>query len=331
MKKILITGGAGFLGLEITKQLTELSYVVTSLSRKHNSALDEWGVKTIQCDLSIPAQVQKLDLQAYDAIIHTAALAGVWGKPEVFEKINYEGTKNLFDQAKRQGVKVFLYTSTPSVVFGSEDIVDADESMDYPEIYYTDYARTKARAEKMILSGHDQSIQTLAIRPHLIWGPGDPHLFPRVIAKAKAGQLKYVGNKDNLVDIIYVKNAALAHVLALEKMFKQTDFGGEAYFIGQERPVNLWQFIDEIIELNQVNKIKSTVSYRLAFILGHIFEVIYRIFGIYKNEPPMTRFIALQLAKSHYFSHDKARRDFGYSPRYSIEDALAEYKRSLSS
>jgi nucleoside-diphosphate-sugar epimerase len=324
-KHVLVTGAGGFLGSYIVKELLERGYKVTGLARNVYPELVSLGVEFVKCDLSVKEEVEQLDLGSFDGLIHTAALAGVWGSYQRYETINYLGTIYLYERAKACGLKNIVYTSSPSVVFGEDDIVDGDETLNYPEKYYTHYAKTKAMAEEYILAHSiDDQLNTVSLRPHLIWGPGDPHLIPRVLEKAKKGKLKIVGRGDNLVDIIHVRNAALAHVQALETLFKTDEFNGESYFIGQERPVNLWDFLNSVLALKGLPLITQEVNFNLAFHLGHGFELLFKLVGIERPEPPMTRFVALQLAKSHYFKHDKAKRDFGYEPKVSIEQGLKD-------
>lgn len=332
MKRILITGAGGFLGSHIAKLLSnDNDNKIFNLSRTHHLDLDDLGVETIRCDISKKDQVESVDLSSFDVIFHVAAIAGIWGKQEDFYNVNFIGTKNLVDHAKNSGVKSFIYTSTPSVVFGDSDIEFGDEKLDYPSEYYTDYARTKSLAEKYVKDHSDHEFKSVSLRPHLIWGPGDPHLIPRVIEKARLGKLKMVGEGENLVDIIFVENAARAHVKAWNALEKNPDLSGNAYFIGQERPVKLWEFINTILEKKNIRPVSGYVSFQTAFYIGWLLEILYRIFGIYKPEPPMTRFVALQLAKSHYFSHEKAREEIGYNPEISIEEGLERtFKTSLS-
>jgi nucleoside-diphosphate-sugar epimerase len=328
---VLVTGGGGFLGTAIVKKLLASNYEVTSLSRSRYSHLDEMGVKTIKIDLSDEHSVSSLDLKSFDAIFHVAALAGVWGRFETFHKINFLGTKNLVDKAIADGVEYFIYTSTPSVVFGADDIINGDESISFPKKYYTHYAKTKAMAESYIKELSNDIFKSISIRPHLIWGEGDPHLIPRLRLKAKEGKLRIVGNGENLVDIIHVDNAASAHVNALTSLIQNSSLSGNAYFIGQEKPVNLWDFINQLLAVYKILPIQSYIPFRAAFVLGFILEKFYSLLGIISPEPQMTRFIALQLAKSHYFSHEKAKSDLGYLPTVSIEDGLLMLKEEYES
>jgi len=322
--KVLVTGGGGFLGFWIVKKLLAKNYEVYNYSRNHYSHLEDLGIKTFCGDLN-DREALELALENIDAIFHVAALAGVWGKAQDYMETNFEGTKSLVDLAISKKIKYFIYTSTPSVVFGKDDILGADESLDFPDNYLTAYAHSKSLAEKYVLENTSADFKALAIRPHLIWGPGDPHLFPRLLRKAREGKLKRVGEGENLVDIIYVENAADAHIMAFEKLLEISSLSGNAYFIGQERPVSLWDFINQVLVLDGQEEIESSISFNLAYKIGFIFEMVYKLLGITKPEPPMTRFIATQLAKSHYFSHAKAYNDFQFKPVVTIEEGLKKY------
>lgn len=324
MMRILVTGGGGFLGTYIIQELLKNpTYIVTNFSRHSYSHLEDLGVPTIKGDLKKPADIERALMNGFDAVFHVAALAGVWGRFQDYLDINYHGTKNLLEAAVAHGVKRFVYTSTPSVVFGKDDLMGVDENQPYPKEHLNAYGETKTMAEKLVLqTNNSQTFLTCAIRPHLIWGPGDPHLFPRVIQKGKEGKLKVVGDGENLVDIIYVENAALAHVQAFEHLKPGSPVCGEAYFVGQERPVKLWSFINEILGHMKIEPVMGAIDVTTAYRIGWLMEKTFKLAGIQKPEPPMTRFVALNLGKSHYFSHAKAKRDFGYIPRVSIEEGM---------
>lgn len=322
--RILVTGGGGFLGTFIIKELLKNpSYLVTNFSRHSYAHLEDLGVPTIKGDLRNASDVDYALAQGFDAVFHVAALAGVWGRYDDYFEINFSGTKNILEASKLHGVKKFIYTSTPSVVFNKDDLLGVDENQPYATSFLNAYSETKTLAERLVLDMNDSSsFLTCAIRPHLIWGPGDPHLFPRVIQKGKQGKLRIVGDGENLVDIVFVENAALAHIQAFEHLSPGSAVCGEAYFIGQERPVKLWDFINQVLGQLKIEPVIKTISVSSAYRLGWILEKIFSFLGIKKPEPPMTRFVALNLGKSHYFSHEKARKHFGYVPRVSIEEGL---------
>lgn len=322
--RILVTGGGGFLGTHIIKELLKnSSYIVTNFSRHSYSHLEDMGVPTIKGDIRKREDVEKALSQGFDAIFHVAALAGVWGKYEDYYGINYVGTKNLVEVAQTKGIGRFVYTSTPSVVFNKDDLLGVGEEQPYATEFLNAYSETKTMAEKLVLAANDnQTFLTCAIRPHLIWGPGDPHLFPRVIQKGKEGKLKIVGDGENMVDIVFVENAALAHVQAFEHLKAKSPVCGQAYFVGQERPVKLWGFINQILGFVKVDPVMNSIDVTTAYRIGWLLEKVFKLLGIMKPEPPMTRFVALNLGKSHYFSHEKAKRDFGYYPKVTIEEGL---------
>lgn len=319
--RILVTGGGGFLGSYVIRELLKNpQYIVTNFSRHSYPHLEDLGVPTFRGDLRRVEDVRRVLADGFDAVIHVAALAGVWGDRGEYHSINFLGTKILLEEAKAHGVKKFVYTSSPSVVFGDGDLEGADESLPYPEKHLTAYAETKAMAEKLVLSAGDEKFLTLALRPHLIWGPGDPHLFPRLIQKGREGKLRIIGDGQNLVDIIYVENAARAHVQALEALGPK--ISGRAYFLGQEKPVKLWDFINDVLGYAQVPPVMGQMDEKTAYRIGWVLEKLFGLFGVKKPEPPMTRFVALNLSKSHYFSHERAKEDFGYHPRISTEEGL---------
>jgi nucleoside-diphosphate-sugar epimerase len=215
-----------------------------------------------------------------------------------------------------------VYTSTPSVVFDRSDLSGADETAPYARKYLCYYASSKAVAEQMVLAANSEVLKTCAIRPHLVWGPGDPHLIPRLVERGKRKQLKIVGNGSNLVDISYIDNVADAHFLAAENLNSSATAAGNPYFISQGEPVNLWNWINDLFVRLGIAPVKKKIGFRSAYAVGTFLEGLHLWFSVEK-EPRMTRFLAEQLAKSHWFSIDKARRDLGYTPRVSTNEGLA--------
>ena len=322
--KILVTGGGGFLGTHLIKELLKnKSYLVTNFSRHSYLHLEEMGVPTIKGDLKKSEDIKKAMEEGFDVVFHLAALGGQWGRYDDFLDVNYHGTRWLLEHAKSHGVKRFIYTSTPFVVVGKEDLLGVGEEVPYATNFLTPYAETKSMAEKIVLQMNDhKNFLTCALRPQLMWGPGDPHLFPQIIQKGKEGKLRIVGDGENLVDVLYVENAARAHVQAMEHLAPGSRVCGETYFLGQERPVKLWDFINQVLGYVKVDPVMKIIDVETAYRLGWFFEKTFKLAGIQRPAPPMTRFNAVHLGKSHYFSHAKARRDFGYSPLVSIEEGL---------
>jgi nucleoside-diphosphate-sugar epimerase len=322
--RILVTGGGGFLGTYIVRELLKRShFIVTNFSRNNYSHLEEMGVPTIKGDIRKKDDVHHALKQGFDAIIHVASLCGDWGRHQDFLETNFFGTQNLINAAKENGIKYFVYTSTSSVVLQNDDLLGVDEDFPYPKKFLASFPETKAMAERLVLQSNDnQGFLTSVLRPDFIWGPGDPYFLPSFIHKAKKEKLKIVGDGENLVDCIYVENAAEAHVQLLEAMMSGTRVCGQAYFIGQERPIKLWDFISQILSQLKIKSLADQVDFDSAYRMAWVLEKTFKIAGIQRPHPPLTRFMVCKLGRSHYFSHQRARNDFAYTPKISIEEGL---------
>jgi 2-alkyl-3-oxoalkanoate reductase len=320
---ILMTGAGGFLGFHIAKLLIEAGHQVTNFSRSHHSKLNQLNIKTIQGNLSSLSDIENIFKEhIFDTVIHVAAKVGMWGRFNDFYDVNVLGTENLIKMSKSNNIKRFIFTSSPSVIFGKENLKGVDESQPYPDSYLNFYAETKAMAEKIVINANCDTFFTAALRPHLIYGEDDPNLIPRLIQARKQGRLKQVGSGENLVDVIYVKNAAKAHLQILEKIDHSESIQGQCYFIGQEKPVNLWHFINKLLIAHDQPVVNKNVSFKTAYLIGALIEFALKLANSYKIDPPMTRFMACQLAKDHYFSHNKAIKDFSYEPEISIDKSF---------
>lgn len=315
--KVLVTGGLGFIGSRIVQRLVEQGAQVTTCSRTEHPTPN---AEHRTADLRDPDATQAV-VAGHDVVFHVAAKAGVWGPRREYFDINVQGTRNVIAACHKHGVKTLIYTSTPSVVFSRGGIDGGDESLPYPPEFLTPYAESKALAEQEVLAADNVGgLRTVALRPHLVWGQGDPHLLPRVIARAKAGKLKQVGDGTNRVDITHVNDAADAHLLALRHIERAA---GKAYFISSEA-VQLWPWINGVLKRAGVAPLTSQVSAGTAYKAGAVLEFAWRMLGK-RSEPPMTRFVAENLATSHWFKLDAARRDLNYEPQWTGERALDEY------
>lgn len=324
----MVTGGGGFLGAALVRQLLESGYEVHGFSRNAYSDMISLGATWTTGDLRDSDAVRRA-CQGVDVVFHTAALAGVWGSWDTYHGINTQGTQNVIDACRAEGTKKLVYTSSPSVTFDGGDQEGVDEGVNYPSKFLAHYPHSKALAEQAVLAANGIELVTCALRPHLIWGPGDPHLIPRIIDRARSGRLRRVGDGSNLVDICYVDNAADAHRLAADELFGEAKCAGKAYFISQGEPVNCWDWIDEVLTLAGEEKLQKSISYRSAYAIGAVLESIYKLLRR-TNEPPMTRFVASQLATSHYFNLSAAKNDFAYEPRVSTEVGMQRIAKELS-
>ncbi len=316
----LVTGGGGFLGSAIVRLLREQGQLVRSYSRQCYSHLAELGVEQFQGDLTDLPAIERA-IQGCDIVYHVAAKAGVWGRYREFFAANVTGTKNVLEACRKHRVSRLVYTSSPSVIYQGGDMEGVDESAPYPKRFEAYYPETKAIAEQMVLAANGPRLATIALRPHLIWGPGDPHLAPRLLERARQGKLRRIGRGSNKVDVIHIDNAAHAHVLAGEQLLPGSPIAGKAYFLSQGEPVVLWDFINRILEAANIPPVRKSISFSLAWTVGMVLETIYRLLPL-KGEPPMTRFVARQLATSHWFDISAARRDLGYAPTVSTNIGL---------
>jgi nucleoside-diphosphate-sugar epimerase len=317
----LVTGGNGFVGRYIVEMLIKRGDRVRVVGRSDYPELTALGAQCLRADLSTPEGGVALveAMRGVEVVFHVAAKAGIWGQFDDFYRNNVTATQRVVRAAIRAGVPKLIYTSSPSVAIGTSDLTGVDESTPYPDRYLAPYPQTKALAERFVLSRSE--IATTALRPHLIWGPRDPHIFPRLLARAKAGRLFRIGDGTNMVDVTYVENVAEAHLQAADALNATSPLRGRAYFLGQEHPVNLWEFINEIVVRAGYKPIKRAVPAPVVLQLAGAIEGVYSQLNL-NREPPLTRFMASQMSRSHWFDHSAAQRDFGYGPRISIEEGL---------
>ncbi len=318
--RALVTGAGGFLGQYVAEQLVARGWQVRGLARGAYPELTAQGVEMVAADIRDAAAVADA-CRGMDAVHHVAAVTGIWGPWEHFFGINVRGTENVLAGCRLHGVSKLVYTSSPSVTFAGDDQCGVDESAPYPTRWLCHYAHTKALAEQRVLAANDERLHTCALRPHLIWGPRDTNLIPRLIRRARLGQLARVGDGRNLVDMIYVENAAAAQLQAAEAMGPGAAVCGRAYFLSQGEPVNCWQWIDEILALAGLPPVRRRVPLGAAWAAGAAMEAIYRLLRI-ESEPRMTRFLALQLGKPHYFQIARAEADFGFRPEISSAEGM---------
>jgi nucleoside-diphosphate-sugar epimerase len=302
--------------------------VVQSFSRGVYPLLTSSGVTQFQGELSDPEAVVRA-AKGCDVVFHVAARTGIWGDYADFHQANVTGTENVISACQFHGIKRLVYTSSPSAVFTGSDVEGGDESLPYPMHYEAHYPRTKAIAEKLVLAANSPRLATVALRPHLIWGPGDNHLVPRIVDRVKAGKLRRIGNRPCLVDTVYVDNAAQAHLLAADRLVPGGTIAGKAYFISNGEPLPLWEMVNRILACAGLPPVIRHVPYRAAFIAGVVFEGIWTILRL-SGEPPMTRFVAREMATSHWFNISAARQDLGYSPEISIDEGLVRLREWLS-
>ncbi|HBG07268.1 MAG: 3-beta hydroxysteroid dehydrogenase [Geobacteraceae bacterium GWC2_58_44] len=318
--KALVTGGGGFLGSAIVRQLRARGDEAVSFSRGDYPELTALGVEQRRGDLTdLNALVEAA--RGCDIVFHVAAKAGVWGSFQEYHAANVAGTENVIAACRNHSINRLVYTGSPSVVFDGSDVEGGDESLPYPAHFEAHYPHTKALAEQAVLAANSPSLATVSLRPHLIWGPGDNHLVPRIVAKARSGRLRRIGRRPCLVDTVYVDNAAEAHLNAADRLTPGAPPAGKAYFISNGEPLPLWEMVNGILAAAGLPPVTRCVSPALAYAAGTVCEAAWKALRL-SGEPPMTRFVARELATAHWFDISAARRDLGYRPGISTEEGL---------
>ena len=320
--RVLVTGGGGFLGQALCRGLVERGHEVSSFSRGHYPELDALGVRQLRGDLADRDAVIAA-CAGMDAVLHNAARAGAWGSYDSYHRANVMGTGNVLAGCREHFVPRLVYTSTPSVTHRATHPVEGGtaDTVPYGEDLKAPYAATKLIAEKIVLAASDETLATVALRPRLIWGPGDNHLLPGLAGRARAGRLRFVGDGRNRIDTTYIDNAAQAHFDALEHLAVGAACAGRAYFISNGEPMAMRDIVNALLRAMGAPEVERTIPFGLAYAAGAVCEAAWPLLRL-KGEPPITRFLAEQLSTTHWYDMAPATRDFGYVPRVSIAEGL---------
>ncbi|MEV4835951.1 NAD-dependent epimerase/dehydratase family protein [Nonomuraea sp. NPDC049486] len=317
---VLVTGGGGFLGRAVCRRLVARGDTVRALHRRPRLELDALGVTQYLADIRDPAAVRAA-VDGCEAVVHCAAKAGAHGASRDFAEVNVHGTRNVVDACAAAGARL-VHVSSPSVVHNGRDLDGVDESVPYATRFTAPYPRTKAAAERLVLAGPAPSV---ALRPHLIWGPGDPHFLPRFVANRH--RLWLLGRADKTIDTVYVDNAADACVLALDRLRPGSPLCGRAYFITQGEPCGFGVWVNALLAAAGQPPVRRRLPAGPAMAAAGMLE---RLAAQGGWEPPLTRFLVEQASTAHWFDISAARRDLGYRPRVSMAEGLARLTAHLS-
>jgi 2-alkyl-3-oxoalkanoate reductase len=325
--KILVTGGGGFLGSAICRRLLQRGDEVVAFQRGAAAELRNIGVHIHRGDISDAAALFDA-ARGCSAVIHTAAKAGIWGVAADYQRCNVAGTQNVLAICRNLAIHYLVHTSSPSIVHGDADIEGGDESLPISSHFLSPYPATKAQAERLVLAANDGAVKTTALRPHLVWGPGDPHILPRLAARVRRGRLALPG-VNKLIDTVFVENAALAHVLALSELQGRARCAGKAYFISNDEPLPQGEIIQRLLGTIGISVTIRPVPAWLARTAGTLCETAWPLLGL-KSEPPVTRFTANQLTTAHWYDISAAKRDMAYRPEFTIAQGLDALQRSAA-
>lgn len=335
VSRVLVTGGGGFLGRALCRKLLQAGIEVNSYSRRFYPELADIGVRQFQGDLT---DIQSLQQACSDCqlVFHLAAKAGVWGERQDFLATNLDGTANVIAACQQGGINYLVYTSSPAVIFAGEDASGVDERAPYAETYLNDYAESKARAEKMLLRAQGAPIaggsrlNVVALRPQMIWGPGDRHLYPRILSRRQYCVLQMVGSREPMVDSIYIDNAVFGHLLAAETLLNRpVQVAGKVYFLSDDEPMPMAELLKRLQACTGREPVIRRLNARLLYLLGGLFETLYTKLGL-SATPPMTRYIAKQLTCCHYCDISAAKQDLDYRPLVSVNEGLRRLSRAVT-
>ena len=320
--KAVVTGGGGFLGGAIARRLHALGHDVTVIGRRPNPSAESAGLRSVVCDLATADAVSRLAEASAgaDCLFHTAAHVKMWGRRADFVRGNLDATNHVLAACRTAGVPKLVFTSSPSVVAADHDLRGVDESQPYPPSYRALYPETKAAAERAVLAAHGSDLRTVALRPHLIFGPGDTNLVPTILKRARSGRLVQVGAGTNLVDLTFIDDCVSAHLLAASALDERPAAGGRAYFLSQGTPVPLWDWIGRVLALHGLPPVRRKVSVGLAVGLATVAEAVWKTLGL-SSDPPLTRFLAEEMATDHWFDISAARRELGFEPSCTVWEA----------
>ena len=318
--KALVTGGGGFLGSAIVRLLRERGDEVTVVARGDYPELKSLGVTLVRADTTdLPSLTEAAT--GCDVVFHTAAKAGVWGSHESYYRPNVVGTEMVIAACLATRVPKLIFTGSPSVVFDGRDQTNGTSALPYASPASSHYSATKAASERLVLKANSKALATVSLRPHLIYGPGDPHLIPRVIDRASRGRLAFVGNGRNRVSLTFVDNAAAAHIQAADRLNFNATCAGRAYFINDPEPVVFGEWLTTLVSRLGLPSIKRSLSLPAAVAIGGVLEFVWTALRL-NGEPPLTRSVARNLGLSHWYSIDEAVRDFGYAPPVKASDGF---------
>jgi nucleoside-diphosphate-sugar epimerase len=315
--RVLVTGASGFLGRASAAAVRDAGHEVRTFQRRPSGVS---GVSDVLGTMTDGAAVARAVAET-DAVVHLAAKVSLAGDPADFARVNVDGTRTLVDAARAAEVGRFVFVSSPSVAHTGSSLVGAGAGPAEPARARGDYARTKAAAELVALGADAPGFAVVAVRPHLVWGPGDTQLVGRIVDRARKGRLPLLDSGAALIDTLYVDNAASAMVAALEHA-TDDDVHGNAYVVtnGEPRPVG--DLLAGICTASGVSAPRVHVPAGVARVAGSVVEAVWRV-RPGEDEPPMTRFLAEQLSTAHWFDQRRTRQDLQWAPAVSIDEGLA--------
>lgn len=322
--KVAVTGSTSLLGRHVVDRLVARGDAVTTFQRSADVRTTTPDVREILGDISDRPSVAAA-LADQDAVIHLAAKVGVTGRWEAFERTNVGGSRTVLECARKAGVHRFVHVSSPSVAHPGKPLVGADAEPADPNATRGHYATSKALAELYALSQSTSSFPVCAIRPHLVWGPGDTQLVGRIVSRAEQGRLAIVGSGSALIDTTYVDNAADALVAALDAT---PHCAGEPLVVTNGEPRTLRELVERIVDSAGMAPPRLRIPKRTAFWGGLAIERVWERRDR-TDDPPMTSFVAEQLSTAHWFDQRRTREMLGWKPAITLDEGFDRLRESF--
>ena len=311
---VLVTGASGLLGGAVAAAVRDAGHEVRTLQRRPSGVAGVTDLLGSVTDATTVAHA----VAGVDAIVHLAAKVSLAGAPAEFENVNVGGTLRLLRAATDSTASRFVFVSSPSVAHAGASIVGDDALPADPLRARGDYARTKATAELMALAADSPELAVVAVRPHLVWGPGDTQLVARIVDRASRGRLPLLGHGAALIDTTYIDNAASAIAAALERA---PEVHGNAYVVTNGEPRPVAELLAGMCAAAGVPAPRWSVPAGVARAAGSVIEAVWRVRpGV--DEPPMTRFLAEQLSTAHWFDQRRTRADLQWTPAVSLDEGF---------
>jgi len=318
--RVLVTGGTGLLGSSVVQEILNLGHECVVVQRNPSGIA---GAREFLDDLTAPRNLDQW-LAEVDAVVHLAAKVGIVGSYQEFYEANVKATQMLLESAKQHGVKRFIYASSPSVAHTGSALIGAGAQPARPASVRGAYSKTKALAELDVLAANTSSFSTVALRPHLVWGPGDTQLIERIVERARSGRLFYIDGGYALIDTTYVTNAGQAFACSLNA---SPEAFGKPHMVTNGEPRTVRETLMRITEAAGVPGPSRSVSFRIAMAAGRAAEFAWRN---RTSEPPLTSFLVEQLATAHWFDIEQTKKLLNWSPTISIDEGFAQLRNWYS-
>jgi len=318
--RVAVTGGSSLIGAALAELLVQRGDDVVAFQRGRAGGLDpriEQHLGDIRDGDAVDAA-----FAGCDVAVHLAAKVGVVGEREEYAAINIEGTRHVVDAARRNGLRGVVHVSSPSVAHDGRAIVGGGADPPITHHRKAWYPQTKAVAERLALGVSDDRCGVVAIRPHLVWGPGDTQLVGRILERAAAGRLALVGGGRALVDTTYVDNAATALAAAADAIRPLGRCAGKAYVVSNGEPRPIRELVEAFCVAAGVPFAPRDVPLSVARRVGSLIDRVWPRLDL-SEEPPLTRFLAEQLGTAHWFDQREVRADLGWAPAVTIDQGLA--------